>query len=106
MSARNLLGRLAASSPAARSCSTRGFPDFADEIEEAVKEMIADALRGCFDEGVPARKKAARAILQCPGAKIFPEIAADLVIGPATADQAITVLARTSADAATRASAI
>jgi hypothetical protein len=68
--------------------------------------MVAAALRGSFDEGVAAEKARVEAILAAPGASIFPDVAADLVRGPATADQAATVLARCEADAATRAGLI
>jgi hypothetical protein len=77
------------------------------ESEEEVKATLAAAIRGAFDSGVAAEKARVTEILQAPGASgTFMEIAADLVLGPATAAQASAVLARAEADAATRAGAI
>jgi hypothetical protein len=73
---------------------------------EEIKTVLAAALRGSYDEGVAAEKARVEAILAAPAAAIFPDLAADLVRGPATCEQAITVLARAEADAATRAGAI
>ena len=70
---------------------------------DEVKTMIAAALRGSFDEGAKAERSRIEAILTAPEAALFPDLAADLVRGPATAAQAIKVLERASADAATRA---
>ena len=63
-------------------------------------------IRGAFDSGVAAERTRIEAILQAPGAKTFPDIAVDLVLGPATGEQAAKVLARADADAATRAGLI
>jgi hypothetical protein len=79
---------------------------FAGLNEEQVKASIAAALRGSYDAGMAAEKARVEAILQAPGAKTFPEIAADLVLGPASSAQAAGVLARAEADAATRAGII
>ena len=70
---------------------------------DEVKTMLAAALRGSFDEGVAAEKARVEAVLTTPGAAMFPDLAADLIRGPATAAQAITVLDRTQTDAAKRA---
>jgi hypothetical protein len=65
--------------------------------------MVELAARRAHDAGVSAEKARVSAILTAPGAATFPEIAADLVLGPATGEQAVMVLARAEADAATRA---
>jgi hypothetical protein len=74
--------------------------------EEGIKAELAVRIRGAFDSGVAAERTRIEAILQAPGAKTFPEIAADLVLGPASSAQAAGVLARAEADAATRAGII
>jgi hypothetical protein len=73
---------------------------------DEVKIVLAAALRGSYDEGVAAEKARIEAILGCEGAKVFAEIAIDLLRGPATGAQAAAVLSRAEADAATRAGAI
>jgi hypothetical protein len=73
---------------------------------ESFKAAIAEIIRGAFADGVTAEKARVAEILQAPGAATFPEIAADLVLGPATGEQAVMVLARAEADAATRAGLI
>jgi hypothetical protein len=70
------------------------------------KSAIASIIRGAFADGVADEKARIEAILAAPAAAIIPDLAADLVRGPATCEQAITVLARAEADAATRAAAI
>ena len=67
------------------------------------KSAIASIITAAFSDGVVAEKARVSAILTAPGASTFPEIAADLVRGPATGEQAVIVLARAEADAATRA---
>ena len=62
--------------------------------EAQIITMIELAVRRARDEGVSAEKARVGAILTAPGAATFPEIAADLVLGPATGDQAVMVLAR------------
>jgi hypothetical protein len=74
--------------------------------ETEIKATIAAALRGSFDEGARSERSRIEAILTAPGAKTFPEIAVDLVLGPASSAQAVAVLARADADAATRAGII
>jgi hypothetical protein len=76
---------------------------FADLNETEVKASLA-AIRGAYDAGVAAERTRIEAILQAPGASTFPDIAVDLVLGPATAAQAAGVLARAETDAAKRAS--
>jgi hypothetical protein len=76
------------------------------ESEEEVKATLAAAIRGAFDSGVAAEKARVAEVLQAPGAATFHEIAADLLLGDATAAQAVAVLSRAEADAATRAGAI
>jgi hypothetical protein len=76
---------------------------FADLNETEVKASLA-AIRGAYDAGVAAERTPIEAILQAPGASTFPDIAVDLVLGPATAAQAAGVLARAETDAAKRAS--
>ena len=70
------------------------------------KSAIAEIIKGAFTDGVSAEKARVSAILQTPGAAHFPEIAMDLALGPATGQQAIQVLSRAEADAATRAATI
>jgi hypothetical protein len=70
---------------------------------EPFKSAIASIIKGAFEDGVAAEKARVSAILTAPGAAHFLEIAVDLVRGPATGAQAIQVLARAEADAATRA---
>ena len=74
--------------------------------EEEVKATLAAAIRAAFDSGVGAEKARVAEVLQAPGAATFHEIAADLLLGDATATQAVAVLSRAEADAATRAGAI
>jgi len=76
---------------------------FAGLTEEQIRAQLAAALRGSFDEGVAAEKARVEAILTAPGAAMFPDLAADLVRGPATGAQAIVVLDRAEVDAAKRA---
>jgi len=74
---------------------------------ETYKDALAGLIKAAFADGVAAEKARVTEILQAPGASgTFMEIAADLVLGPATAAQASAVLARAEADAATRAGAI
>jgi hypothetical protein len=68
----------------------------------SLDEVIAVAIR----DGRQAERARVAEILQAPGAATFPDIAADLVLGPATGEQAAKVLARADADAATRAGLI
>ncbi|MGC2784740.1 MAG: hypothetical protein WA397_13105 [Roseiarcus sp.] len=82
-----------------------GHP-FEGATEAEIKAALAGAIRGAYDEGVAAEKTRTEAILQASGAKTFPDIAVDLVLGPATGEQAAGVLARAEADAATRAGLI
>jgi hypothetical protein len=70
------------------------------------KAAIASIIRAAFADGVTAEKARIEAIMTAPGAAHFPEIAMDLVRGPATSAQAIQVLERAEADAATRAATI
>jgi hypothetical protein len=70
------------------------------------KAAVAEIIRGAFADGVVAEKARIEAILTVPGAAIFPDLAADLVRGPATSAQAIQILERAEADAATRAATI
>jgi hypothetical protein len=72
--------------------------------EEQSKATLAALIRAAYDSGVAAEKTRIQAILQAPGAATFPDIAVDLVLGPATAAQAAGVLARAETDAAKRAS--
>lgn len=74
--------------------------------EAQIMTMIELAARRAHDAGVSAEKARVGAILTAPGAATFLEIAADLVLGPATGEQAVMVLARAEADAATRAGLI
>jgi hypothetical protein len=67
------------------------------------KASIAALIEASFEDGRTAERKRVAEILQAPGAGHFPEIAADLVLGTATGEQALMVLARAEADAATRA---
>jgi hypothetical protein len=100
----NLLGRVALwlcrrARPAPRA---PGNP-FAGLNETEVKASIAAALRAAHDEGAKAERSRIEAILTAPGAAMFPDLAADLLRGPASAAQAIAVLDRTETDAAKRA---
>jgi hypothetical protein len=70
------------------------------------KDAIAALIKAAFEDGVQHERARIEAILTAPGAATFPEIAADLLRGPATGAQAIQVLERAEADAATRAAAI
>jgi hypothetical protein len=83
---------------------------FAGLSEDEIKAMIEPAMRAAYVEGVAVGVTAERArvteILQAPGAAHFLEIAVDLALGQATGEQAIQVLARAEADAATRAGII
>jgi hypothetical protein len=79
---------------------------FAGLNEAQLMTMIELAARRARDEGVVAEKARVSAILTAPGAAHFPEIAMDLLRGPATCDQAIQVLSRAENDAATRAGII
>jgi hypothetical protein len=69
---------------------------------ETYKDALAGVVQGAFADGVAAEKARIEAILQAPGAKTFPEIAVDLLLGPATGAQAAAVLSRAEADAASR----
>ena len=73
---------------------------------EAIKAALIDAVRAAFADGVAAEKARVEAILTTSGAAMFPDLAADLVRGPATTAQAIAVFNRAENDAATRAAAI
>jgi hypothetical protein len=78
-------------------------PFFANEqVKASVSTIIAKA----FEVGMSTEKARVSAILTAPGAATFPEIAMDLVRGPATCEQAMQVLERAEADAATRAATI
>ena len=76
---------------------------FAGLNETEFKASIAAAIRAAYDEGANAERSRVEAILTAPGAAMFPDLAADLVLGPATGEQAAGVLARAEADAAKRA---
>ena len=67
------------------------------------KAAIAEIIKGSFNDGLAAEKSRIEAILTAPGAAIFPDLAADLIRGPATSAQAIQVFERAEADAAKRA---
>ena len=73
---------------------------------ETYKDALAGVVQGAFNDGQNAEKSRVTEILQAPGAATFPEIATDLVLGPATGAQAAGVLARASNDAAIRAGLI
>jgi hypothetical protein len=88
---------------AARAKAQPPLAGFLGETEDEIKAMLAALIRAAHDEGVAAEKARVSAILTAPGAAMFPDLAADLVRGPATGAQAIAVLARAEADAATRA---
>jgi hypothetical protein len=75
-------------------------------LDEAIKAALIDAVRAAFADGVAAEKARVEAILTTSGAAMFPDLAADLVRGPATTAQAIAVFNRADADAATRSAAI
>jgi hypothetical protein len=79
---------------------------FAGMNEAQIIFMVELAARRAHDAGVAAEKARVSAILTAPGAAHFLEIAVDLVRGPATGEQAVIVLARAEADAATRAGII
>ena len=77
---------------------------FAGLNETEFKASIAAAIRAAYDEGAAAERSRIEAILTGARARrLFPDIAADLVLGPATGEQAAGVLARAEADAAKRA---
>jgi hypothetical protein len=73
---------------------------------ETYKAALAGVVQGAFADGVAAERTRTSEILNAPGAATFPEIAVDLLLGPATGAQAAAVLSRAEADAATRAGAI
>jgi hypothetical protein len=86
---------------------TRAQPAPATPFEsEAVKAALIDVVRAAYADGVAAERARTYEILNAPGAATFLEIAADLVLGPASSAQAARVLARAEADAATRAGII
>jgi hypothetical protein len=87
----------------ARSAPLAPGNPFAGLNETVVKATIEAALRGSYDAGMAAEKARVEAILAAPGAAMFPDLAADLLRGPASAAQAIAVLDRTQTDAAKRA---
>jgi hypothetical protein len=70
------------------------------------KIALSTIIRTAYADGVAAEKARVAQILQAPGAAHFLEIAVDLALGQATGEQAIQVLARAEADAATRAATI
>ena len=99
---RNLLGRLASwlgrrAQPAPLDA---GHPFFESE---AIKAALIDVVKGAYADGEAAERKRVTEILTAPGAQELPELAADLVLGPATGAQAASVLARAETDAAKRA---
>jgi hypothetical protein len=101
----NLLGKIASwlgRRPQPPPLDAPANPFEGMSIDE-VKTMLAAALRGSFDEGAAAEKARVEAILTAPEAAMFTDLAADLVRGPATSDQAIKVLGRAENDAAKRA---
>ena len=90
---------------------TQPAPDLAAAFaayfaSETYKAALAGVVQGAFADGVAAEKARIEAILRAPGAATFREIAMDLVLGPASSAQAVGVLARAEADAATRAGSI
>jgi hypothetical protein len=70
------------------------------------KAAIVGIIKASFEDGVSAERARVAAILNAPGAQTFSEIAMDLCLGSATSAQAVGVLERAQADAATRAGAI
>jgi hypothetical protein len=102
----DLLGKIASWLGRRPQPATFAAGPFAGMSEDDIKSTLAAALRGSFDEGVAAGKARVEAILTAPGAATFREIAMDLVLGPASSAQAVGVLARAEADAATRAGSI
>jgi hypothetical protein len=70
---------------------------------EDYKAALIDVVRAAFAVGVASEKARVEAVLTARGAAMFPDLAADLVRGPATAAQAIAVFNRAESDAATRA---
>ena len=101
---RRLKARFSAGFESAKAQPPLGY--FQGLNEAQIMVMIELAARRAHDAGVSAEKSRTEAILTAPGAAIFPDLAADLLRGQATAAQAIQVLSRAENDAATRAATI